>query len=100
MGEIPKDEGEDKAFVQIREVFLSAGDWVDEYLPSVMLTLSTFQDVLRGLVKGVSGGKFDTLSNLNSVGGKANGVFRKELEGLLKKWERFFRILQDLEQIR
>jgi hypothetical protein len=100
LGEIPKDEGEEKAFVQIREVFLAAGDWVDEYLPSVMLTLATFQEVLRGLVKGVSGGKYDTLSNLNSIGGKANGVFRKELEVLLKKWEKFFRILQDLEQIR
>ncbi len=97
--EILKEGENETTLPRLKEVYLSAGDWVEAFLTPLFTVLSTFQEVLEGLVKGDTGGRFDTLANMNLVGGKPTGVLRRELETLTRKWEKFLQLLQDFEQI-
>lgn len=83
----------------IKEIFLSAGDWVEGFLSPTLAVFATFQEVLEGLVKGDTGGRFDTLANMNLIGGKPTGVLRRELETVTRRWEKFLQLIQDFEQI-
>lgn len=81
---------------QIKDIFHLAGDWVESFLTQAMPVFTSFMDVLKGLNKGDSSGRYDTLANLSAIGGKSNMAFRKELDTMAKRWEKFLTIVRDL----
>lgn len=90
---------DEATIAKMRDIYLWGGDWYDQFFSNLLPHLYTFNDVLRGILRGSTGGKYDTLANLNSIGGKANGVFRKELESVVQKWEKLLQILKDISPI-
>ena len=58
--------------------------------------LTTMVRVLRGILKGEAGGRYDSLSNLSYLDGKANREFLRSLDAAKDRCERAMGILAEL----
>ena len=58
--------------------------------------LISVSKVLNGIIYGEIGGKYDTLSNLPEMGGKANAEFRRAMDDALRKINTVNSLLQKL----
>jgi hypothetical protein len=68
-----------------------------EYLlQTVREGLQSLSRILNGILYGEIGGKYDTLSNLSYLGGKANAAFRSGLDVSLRKLSVLNALLQKL----
>ncbi|MDR1316849.1 MAG: DUF5312 domain-containing protein [Spirochaetales bacterium] len=76
----------------VRETDLDA-EYLLQTVQSGLLALSK---VVNGILYGEIGGKYDTLSNLSYLGGKANAGFRSGLDGDLRKLSALNGLLQKL----
>jgi hypothetical protein len=57
----------------------------------------TMINVLNGILKKEPGGKYDTLSNLDELGGKDQKAFLDEIEITIKQFHHFLEILKEIE---
>jgi hypothetical protein len=81
-----------KILAVIKETDLDA-----EYLlQTVQGGLGALSKVLNGILYGEIGGKYDTLSNLPEMGGRANAEFRKGVDEALRKINAVNTLLQKL----
>lgn len=55
--------------------------------------------ILKGVITGARGSRYDTLSNLSSIQGQYNEKYRKKLDDMQLGFERALKIVKDLETI-
>ena len=55
-----------------------------------------FISIIKGILYGESGGRFDTLSNLTYIGGSENAILMEHLSRSLKQAEEGQRIINEL----
>lgn len=72
---------------------------VEEIIESILENLSLLEKVVRGIVYGEKGGRYDTLSNIGYLGKRSNVSFIVRLSALHKKIETSISILQSLYDI-
>jgi len=99
LSDLPQFKTELQKIERVKDVFLMAGDWVAVFIKNILETGQVFYEVLHGLVHGKTGQAYDTLVNLGQIGGKSNATFRKELQNTLHRWERFLRIVRELQNL-
>lgn len=78
----------------------SRGDLIDEAERLSRLgssALETLNSVIKGILSG-NGGKYDSLSNIDFIGGSENKAFRKELAHLAESLERAQELMNQLYQ--
>ena len=70
-----------------------------EIINTTRANMSLFIQVLKGILYGQSGGKYDTLSNISYIGGTENARLVGRLSGILKQIEEAERILNGFSDL-
>ncbi|MFP4612879.1 MAG: DUF5312 family protein [Spirochaetaceae bacterium] len=83
-GDAEESAGPAGASLEDRDAVLDRVDEdADRLLRRAIETLHGLSEVIRGVLYGEVGGKYDTLSNLEEIAGQRNKEFRSELDGVL-----------------
>ncbi len=61
--------------------------------------MKRMQAILKGLLKGEAGGRYDSLSNLSYIEGKGNKEFLRNLDSIKNRLERTVHFLDELERL-
>ncbi|HOX12044.1 MAG TPA: DUF5312 family protein [Spirochaetia bacterium] len=61
--------------------------------------MKRMQAILKGLLKGEAGGRYDSLSNLSYIEGKGNKEFLRNLDSIKNRLERTVHFLDELEKL-
>lgn len=61
--------------------------------------MKRMQAILKGLLKGEAGGRYDSLSNLSYIEGKGNKEFLRNLDSIKNRLERAVHFLDELERL-
>ncbi len=61
--------------------------------------MKRMQAILKGLLKGEAGGRYDSLSNLSYIEGKGNKEFLRNLDSIKNRLERAVHFLEELEKL-
>jgi hypothetical protein len=81
---------------KIQAVVKGADDESEEILREVAGALAELVRIIRGILKGEAGGRYDSLSNLAFLDGKANKDFLKSLDLVRSRCEKAIALLREL----
>jgi hypothetical protein len=81
---------------RMQTVARSAEEEAERIVRRVGFALRTMTRILQGFLKGEAGGRYDSLSNLSYIDGKANKDFVRSLDKAKDRCERAFAFLSEL----
>ena len=81
---------------QLRTVLQAVDAKAIEIIEEFRENLEMFINIVKGILYGESGGRFDTLSNVSQIGGSENSVLMQRLDRSLKQAEEAQRITNEL----
>jgi hypothetical protein len=81
---------------KIQSIARSAEDEAERMIRNFAGALSTLVRVIRGILKGEAGGRYDSLANLSSLDGRANREFLRSLAAAKDRSEMALALLTEL----
>jgi hypothetical protein len=81
---------------KMQSIARGAEDEAERIIRDVAGALTEIVLVIRGILKGEAGGRYDSLANLSFMDGKANKDFLKGLNGVKDRCEKAIVLLQEL----
>ncbi len=83
-------------FKQLSVILQTVDSEAERIIDAFRENLELFINIIKGVLHGESGGRFDTLSNLSSLGGSENAVLMGQLSRSLERAEEAQRIVNEL----
>ncbi len=89
-------ESDSSLFTYISNMLKTTDVRAERLIHSVRDNLGLLINVIKGILYGESGGRFDTLANISYIGGSENAKLLERLGGTLKQAEEARRITNEL----
>jgi hypothetical protein len=84
---------------KVQAALQAANEEAEALLNRSREAMKRMQAILKGLLKGEAGGRYDSLSNLSYIEGKGNKEFLRNLDSIKNRLERAVHFLDELEKL-